>query len=80
MSTADPFNAFTRRERVAGIAFDLAKSFRDKFDFSERSVRIGEKNHFELLADISFQAAEALVAKAEALEAEALKKEEKAHV
>ena len=59
------------------IARELAPAFRDKFDFSQRSSRPGDPSHFELLADISFQAAEAMVKKCETVLAEAQAQEKK---
>ena len=58
------------------IARELAPAFRDKFDFSQRSSRPGDPSHFELLADISFQAAEAFVEKIDQVMIEAEAEEE----
>ena len=68
-----------RATRVCEVAVKLAPSFRDKFDFSQRDSRPGDPSHFELLADISFKAAEAIVKKAESVMEEAAKKEDASH-
>jgi hypothetical protein len=66
-----------RAQKVCEVALRLAPAFRDKFDFSQRSSRPGDPSHFELLADISFQAAEAMVKKWETVLAEAQAQENK---
>jgi hypothetical protein len=60
-----------RAQTVCEVALRLAPAFRDKFDFSQRSSRPGDPSHFELLADISFQAAEAFVEKIDQVTIEA---------
>lgn len=61
------FDALERLEAVAYLAEHLAPAFRDKFDFSNPDAK---PNDFDRLAEISFQAAEALHRKRTAVKAE----------
>ena len=73
----DTSSPLLRAHTVCEVALRLGPAFRDKFDFSQRSSRPGDPSHFELLADISFQAAEAMVKKWETVLAEAQAQEKK---
>ena len=74
--TFDTSHPEARADLVCEVALRLAPAFRDKFDFSQRSSRPGDPSHFELLADISFQAAEAFVEKIDQVMIEAEAEEE----
>ena len=72
----DTSSPLLRAHTVCEVALRLGPAFRDKFDFSQRSSRPGDPSHFELLADISFQAAEAFVEKIDQVMIEAEAEEE----